>query len=63
MRLPSERKGERMAEQKCPLCKLRFKECLWCPLAGNGDCPITTQSRPTPEQREIYKLDEPGAQQ
>lgn len=50
-------------DQCCPLCKVRFLEALWCPLAGNNRCPITSQSGPTEEQRQQLKMDEKSAQQ
>lgn len=45
-------------EHFCPLCKVKFLKALWCPLAGDSNCPITTQSKPTPEQRIQLGMDE-----
>ena len=45
-------------EQKCPLCKLRFLKALWCPLAADSNCPMTTQAKPTLEQRQQLGMDE-----
>jgi hypothetical protein len=47
-------------ETRCSLCKLKFLEALWCPLAGNHKCPVTTQAQPTAEQRQLLKMDEAG---
>lgn len=44
-----------MKEQKCPICKIIFKEALWC---GNRNCPCTEQRAPTPEQRQQLRMDE-----
>jgi len=44
-------------DQHCPLCKVRFLEALWCPLAGNHKCPVTEQSQPTAEQRKQLGMD------
>jgi hypothetical protein len=42
-------------ETKCPICKIRFLEALWC---GSPNCPCTTQRQPTAEQRQLLKMDE-----
>ncbi len=45
-------------ETKCPVCKLRFLQALWCPLAAEKLCPITRHANPTKEQRQQLKMDE-----
>lgn len=51
-----------MTEKKCPLCKLRFLQALWCPLATEGlaaeGCPVTKQRAPTAEMRQQLKMDD-----
>ena len=47
-----------MKETKCPVCKVICSGALWCPLASDDKCPLTTVAYPTPEMREKLRMDE-----
>jgi len=47
-------------EKKCPVCKVICGGALWCPLASDDRCPLTTNAQPTEAQKEMLGMNDSG---